>query len=389
MTPFSDQEYLRYTRHIQLAGVGVDGQQKLKNTHVLIIGCGGLGAPVSYYLAAAGVGTITLVDGDTVDLTNLQRQIIYTETDVGEAKASCSQRRLQQLNSDINIHAVCEPLTTSNASALIQAADLVLDCTDNFSSRYLINDLCKSLKKHWLYASVYQFSGQCALFNPEQSCFRCVFPNAPLDAPDCNSAGVLGVLPGLLGTIQATEAIKFLLGMPSAISNTLMLVETDNMQFQKIALQHNEQCPCCQPDYQFNPEQSDYIAANESDDLIGKPLSPSVNTNIDTADNHQLNPALFDDWLQRDNVIVIDVRDTNERQSFHLGGEHIPLQQLADQTDDLLTALENRSQETTVLLYCQSGIRSKQACDSLLGKNINALSVTGGISQILKHRLKP
>lgn len=394
MTEFSPQEYLRYTRHLQLPSIGVAGQTKLKNARVLIVGCGGLGAPVSLYLAAAGVGSITLIDGDSVELSNLQRQITFSESDIGKSKAQCTQQRLQAINSDIYISAINQALSVDNADALIKAADLVLDCTDNFATRYLINDLCKLNRTPWIYASIYQFSGQCALFMPDESCFRCLFPNPPQDALDCNIAGVLGVLPGLLGTLQATEALKTLAGIASAISNTLLLVETNDMQFQKIALQKNESCLCCRP----NNSGSNNSDSNNS----GSENSGSDNGNTDSGNNelfsfnpassdyvmqcepkemhaHSINAIEFNQWFQRDDVLLIDVRDKRERDAFHLGGEHIPLNKIETSSTDIM---ENK----TVILYCQSGIRSQQACQLLRDKKINALSVKGGIAQIISQQ---
>lgn len=368
MTIFSSQEHLRYTRHLQLPNIGIIGQTKLKNAHALIVGCGGLGAPVSLYLAAAGVGNITLVDGDAVELSNLQRQITYSENDIGKNKAQRTRQRLQSINSDIHISAIDQALTPNNAEALIKAADLVVDCTDNFSTRYLINDLCKLNSIPWIYASIYQFSGQCALFTPAESCFRCLFPSPPQDAPDCNAAGVLGVLPGLLGTLQATEALKILAGMPSAISNTLLLVETNDMQFQKIALQKSEHCSCCNnKDYDkktlFDQSCTDYIMQCASQELYA----------------HSISAVTFSQWCEREDTLLIDVRDKNERDAFHLGGEHISLDQIDISSTDIM---ENK----TVILYCQSGARSQQACRLLRKKNINALSVEGGIAQIILHQ---
>ena len=376
MTKFSSQEYLRYTRHIQLSSIGVNGQSKLKNAHVLIVGCGGLGAPVSLYLAAAGIGNITLIDGDVVELSNLQRQITFSENDIGKSKAQCTQKRLQSLNSDILVTAINQPLSTDNAEALIKTADLVLDCTDNFSTRYLINDLCKLNNTAWIYASVYQSSGQCALFTPDQSCFRCLFPSPPQEALDCNSAGVLGVLPGLLGTLQATEALKVLAGTPSAISNTLLLVETDDMHFQKMALQQDKNCACCNNDsFTFNPSSSDYqIQPPSSDVLI-----------------HSIAAADFKEWKKRDDVLLIDVRDKNENEAFNLGGEHIPLHQLSSSIPASLALFVSLAstasfdKKKTIILYCQSGVRSQQACQLLRDQNIEAFSVVGGIAQIIRY----
>jgi molybdopterin/thiamine biosynthesis adenylyltransferase/rhodanese-related sulfurtransferase len=367
MTEFSSQEYLRYTRHIQLSSIGVNGQSKLNNSHVLIVGCGGLGAPVSLYLAAAGVGSITLIDGDVVELSNLQRQITFSEDDIGKSKAQCTQQRLQRLNSDIHITAINESLSTDNAEAFIQSADLVLDCTDNFATRYLINDICKLNNTAWIYASVYQSSGQCALFTPDQSCFRCLFPNSPQDALDCNSAGVLGVLPGLLGTLQATEALKVLAGITPAISNTLLMVETDDMHFQKIALQQDKKCFCCNnKSFTFNPLSTHY----------------QMQCTTDETPMHSIAAADFKEWSKRDDVLLIDVRDKNENKAFNLGGEHIPLHRLSSSTAASLTTITHNK---TIILYCQSGVRSQQACQLLREHNINAFSVVGGIAQIIRY----
>ena len=367
MTEFSSQEYLRYTRHIQLSSIGVNGQCKLKNSHVLIVGCGGLGAPVSLYLAAVGVGSMTLIDGDIVELSNLQRQITFSEQDIGKSKAQCTQQRLQALNSDIDVTAINEALSTDNAEALIKAADLVLDCTDNFATRYLINDLCKLNNTAWIYASVYQSSGQCALFTPDQSCFRCLFPNPPQEALDCNSAGVLGVLPGLLGTLQATEALKLLAGIPSAISNTLLLVETGDMHFQKMVLQKNKNCACC------NNDSFTFDALSTQYKMQCAPSDASI---------YSIAATDFKKWSKRDDVLLIDVRDKIEYDAFNLGGEHIPLQLLSSKISASLTTL---SQDKTIILYCQSGVRSQQACQLLRDQNINAFSVVGGIAQIIRY----
>lgn len=363
MAEFSQKEYLRYSRHIQLPGVGIDGQLKLKSARVLIVGCGGLGAPVSLYLAAAGLGNITLIDGDSVELSNLQRQITFSEKDIGKNKALCTQQRLQQLNSDIQIDAIDQALSVDNAEALIQSADLVLDCTDNFPTRYLINDLCKINNTPWIYASVYQQSGQCALFTPQESCFRCLFPSPPKGELDCNAAGVLGVLPGLLGTLQATEALKYLADIPCSSVNTLLLVETSDMHFQKITLQKDSNCILCSDDNPvFDPSNNDYK-------LHCSAAEKSISS-ISAVD--------FEKWSQRDDIVLIDIREQHERDAFNLGGEHIP-------ADQLLSSIAGKVENKTALLYCQSGVRSQKACELLLEKNIKALSVAGGIKEIIRQ----
>ena len=364
MTYFNSQEFSRYTRHIQLGDIGVEGQRKLKSARVLIVGCGGLGAPVSLYLAAAGVGQLTLVDGDHVELSNLQRQVIFTEADIGLSKAICAQTRLKALNGHIEVNAVSERLSVDNAERLIQAADLVIDCTDNFATRYLINDVCKVHGKTWIYASVYQFSGQCALFTSEQTCFRCLFPKPPSNAPDCNSHGVLGVLPGLLGTIQATEAIKYLTGIASGIANTLLLVEADTMQMQKIQLRPDEDCPCCDNNFSFNSALADY--------------QPACHTVRNEHDKYSLAAQEFNQHQRSKEVVLLDVRDKNEHDAFNLGGLHVPLNELEQRLDELPS-------NQKIIVYCQSGVRSTAAVQLLRQANLDVMSVNGGIAEIISQ----
>ena len=220
---FSADEWLRYTRHIQLPQIGASGQSRLKHSRVLIVGAGGLGSPLALYLAAAGIGNITIVDGDTVEVTNLQRQILFSTNDIGQSKAAIAKAKLHALNPHIHVNAIEQHLSVDNVDGLIGESDLVVDCTDNFATRFLINDRCVQFKKPWVFASIFQFSGQCSLFTPQSACFRCLFPEPPKDAPDCNAAGVVGVLPGLLGTIEANEAIKYLAGIETTLENQLLI----------------------------------------------------------------------------------------------------------------------------------------------------------------------
>ena len=361
---FSEREWLRYTRHLQLPQLGVAGQRRLKNASVLIVGAGGLGSPVSLYLAAAGVGKITIVDGDSVDLTNLQRQIAFAEAQVGQAKAECARERLLSLNNDITVTAITEHFTLSNAEPLVAAADLVLDCTDNFATRYLINDTCVRLKKPWLFASIYQFSGQCALFTPASACFRCLFPDPPQGVADCNDAGVLGVLPGLLGTLQASEAVKYLVGLPLALENTLLMVETMDVSFNKIQLAKNPTCSVCSQ-----------VGASEVDSSHYEFVC-----NIDSVKPFEI--SLTDFSATRDNAdcLVLDVRSDEERLGFHIGGEHIPLDVLDGQ-------LKQLPKDKTILCYCQTGVRSHKASVLLNDAGWQAKSLQGGLVECLKKNI--
>ncbi|WP_297190415.1 HesA/MoeB/ThiF family protein [uncultured Porticoccus sp.] len=361
ITSFSASEWLRYTRHIQLPEVGAAGQLKLKQSHILVIGAGGLGSPVALYLAAAGIGHLTLVDGDVVDTSNLQRQIIFEHNQVGQPKALAAKDRLLRLNPDIRVDAVEAFLGSDNATKLVGSADLVVDCTDNFSARYLINDYCCALGKPWLFASIQKFFGQCALFTPGNACFRCLFPEPPINVEDCNSAGVIGVLPGLLGVLQANEAIKYLLGLPTPLQNHLLLVDALNLEFRSIQLTRSDNCAAC-------------------GNLAGAPNLPretppqcTLDTrDIDTREGTRLNPEDFRNRHRQGDCVLLDVRSPTERQAFHIGGQHIPLDELPQR----LTELEGVE---TVLCYCQSGVRSGKALALLKELGFNGASLDGGL----------
>ncbi|MEP3857442.1 MAG: HesA/MoeB/ThiF family protein [Porticoccus sp.] len=369
-TSFSASEWLRYTRHIQLPEVGAAGQLKLKQSHILVIGAGGLGSPVALYLAAAGVGHLTLVDGDTVDTSNLQRQIIFENDQVGQPKAQAAKERLQRLNPDIRVDAIESFLSADNAPELVSAADLVVDCTDNFSARYLINDYCCALNKPWVFASIQKFFGQCALFTPEGACFRCLFPEAPANVEDCNSAGVIGVLPGLLGVLQANETIKYLLGLPTPLQNKLLLVDALHLDFRSIQLTRSDDCAACR----------DPAAAP---DLPREALLQCTldTRDIDTREGARLSPEAFRELYRQGDCVLLDVRSPTERQAFHIGGQHIPL-------DELPQRLAELEGVTTVLCYCQSGVRSGKALALLEEMGFNGASLDGGVLAWLKYTLE-
>jgi adenylyltransferase/sulfurtransferase len=355
-TSFSASEWLRYTRHIQLPEVGAAGQLKLKQSHILVIGAGGLGSPVALYLAAAGIGHLTLVDGDVVDTSNLQRQIIFEHRQVGQPKAAAAGERLRRLNPDIRVDAIEAFLSADNAPELVATADLVVDCTDNFSARYLINDHCCALNKPWVFASIQKFFGQCALFTPGNACFRCLFPKPPVNVEDCNSAGVIGVLPGLLGVLQANEAIKYLLGLQTPLKNHLLLVDALNLEFRSIQLSHSDDCPACR----------DPAAAPE----LPKQSEPQCAADAQSAD--VLHPEAFRQRFHQGDCVLLDVRGSEERRAFHIGGRHIPVDELPQR----LKELENGG---TVLCYCQSGVRSGKAVELLRQQGFQARSLGGGL----------
>lgn len=357
---FSGDEWLRYTRHLQLPGFGAAGQAALKRARVLIVGCGGLGSPVALYLAAAGVGHITLVDGDRVDLANLQRQIAFTTEDVGELKAAAARRRLLALNPEIEVAAVAQFLQADNAPALVASVGLVLDCSDNFATRYLINDACVAAGRPWLYASIHQFRGQAALFLPGQACFRCVFPEPPEQAPDCNAAGVLGVLPGLLGCLQASEAIAHLAGLQPALANRLALLDARALTLRQLALSRSADCWCC--------------AGGDPAPV----LPPAVCAATGAGEEAGLGVVQFLEAAAAADSCVVDVRSADERSGFHIGGRHIELAELPRQ-------LHGLPRERAILLYCQTGVRSARGVALLRAAGFErAGHLQGGLLALLR-----
>lgn len=244
----TDEQIMRYSRHILLPEVGGKGQQKLLNAKVLLIGAGGLGSPAALYLTAAGVGTLGIMDADTVDVSNLQRQVIHTTTDVGKLKVQSAKETINQINPDVNVVPYSEFATVHNVPQILPEYDLVVDGCDNFATRYLMNDAAVLYKKPYVYGSILRFDGQAAVFNPPAGpCYRCVFPEAPPAGvvPSCQEAGVIGILPGLLGVIQATEAIKLILGVGDTLIGRLLIVDTLGMEFMEAKVKRNENCPVC------------------------------------------------------------------------------------------------------------------------------------------------
>ncbi|MDR3170222.1 MAG: ThiF family adenylyltransferase [Treponema sp.] len=247
---FTDEQLERYSRHILLKEVGVKGQKQLMAGGVLIIGAGGLGAPAAMYLAAAGIGTIGIVDADVVDLSNLQRQIIHTTKDVGKAKVLSAQETMNEMNRDVHVVTYQEFITSDNITGIIkdQNYDFIIDGTDNFPAKFLINDACVMLGKPFAHAGIIRFQGQLMTYIPGKGpCFRCVFQNPPPEGavPTCRQAGVLGVMGGVIGTLQATEALKYLLNMEGLLTSTLLTYNALTMEFRKIPLAHNPQCAVC------------------------------------------------------------------------------------------------------------------------------------------------
>jgi sulfur-carrier protein adenylyltransferase/sulfurtransferase len=244
----SPEEFTRYSRNILLPQVGIEGQVKLKTSTVLIVGLGGLGSPVALYLAAAGVGRLGLVDPDRVDLTNLQRQVLHTSNGIGQLKAASACARLHELNPETQLDVIPEAITAGNAREILAEYDLIVDATDNLESRYLLNDACYLFNKTLIHGSVYRFEGQVSVLDGHQgACYRCVYPTPPPPdlVPNGSVSGVMGILPGLIGVIQATETIKLILGIQSSLMGTLLLYNALELSFQKVKLHKNPDCPLC------------------------------------------------------------------------------------------------------------------------------------------------
>jgi sulfur-carrier protein adenylyltransferase/sulfurtransferase len=363
----SNEEILRYSRHLIMPEVGMDGQLKLKRAKVLLIGTGGLGAPLGLYLAAAGVGKLGLVDFDTVDFTNLQRQVTFGTSDVGKPKSEAARARLSNLNPDIEVEAFDTKLTSENALELFRDFDIIVDGTDNFPTRYLVNDACVLLGKPNVYGSIFRFEGQITIFGmPDGPCYRCLYPEPPPPGlvPSCAEGGVLGVLPGIVGSIQAMETIKLILGTGRSLAGRLLLFDALEMGFREFKLHKNPNCPMCGKNrsihklidyYEFCGVRSEEASA------------PELNV-------PELTPAELKARQDRgDELFILDVREPHEYQICNLAGHLIPLGELPRRVHEL-----DSSQE--IVVHCRSGKRSAQAVDFLRKAGFRkVLNLKGGI----------
>lgn len=335
MTVLSELE--RYSQQIKLGEIGIQGQIKLQKAKVLCIGAGGIGAALLPYLAGAGVGTVGIIDGDLIEESNLHRQVLYQETDVGKTKADVAKMKIHALNSSNTIHAHALRLTACNAEEIIAQYDLVADCSDNFYTRYLVHDTCYRLGKPYVYASAYQFKGHCSLFyGQENPCLHCLFPIIPdMSGANCQNGGVLGTLPGLLGLLQATEIIKWITTSSASLLNRLLCVDLLTMEIKKIQLIKNEECQFC---------------------VLGQALEASAF--CIPSDEMQSFTIMQEDlshFLQENpELLLLDVRTMDEHHYKNLGGKLIPLAELPMRLDEL-DPLE------PILIYCQSGQRSQRA----------------------------
>jgi adenylyltransferase/sulfurtransferase len=350
----SNEEVQRYSRHLIMPEVGVDGQRRLKAARVLCVGAGGLGSPAALYLAAAGVGTLGLVDFDNVDASNLQRQILHSTRDVGRSKLQSARDRLTGLNPDVNIQSHETALTSANALEIFRDYDVIVDGADNFPTRYLVNDACVLLRKPNAYGSIFRFEGQASVFATAGGpCYRCLYPEPPPPGlvPSCAEGGVLGVLPGVIGTIQATEAIKLILGVGRTLVGRLMLYDALTMKFRELKLQRDPECPVC-GDHPTVTKLIDY------DQFCGIPHA--------TAPSPATLPAELETSVEELRarldagrpIYVLDVREPQEFQICRIPGSTlIPLGQLPARLAELPSPTDQRE----IVVHCKSGVRSAKA----------------------------
>lgn len=366
----SHAEILRYSRHLLIPEVGLEGQRKLKASSALIIGTGGLGSPVALYLAAAGVGRIGLVDYDVVDYSNLQRQVIHGTANLGELKVDSARTRMLDINPDIDVDVYNEPFTSQNAMRITRDYDIIIDGTDNFPTRYLSNDVSVLLGKPNVYASIYRFDGQVSVFDARHGpCYRCLFPEPPPPGlvPSCAEGGVLGVLPGTIGSIQASEALKVLLGIGQPLIGKLLLYNALDMTFDFVKLKKNPGCKVCS-------EQPEITELIDYEEFCGVPAhdhdegSAGVEWDITAL-------QLAEILNQGNNVQLLDVREPHELEISHLdGADSIPLGQLASRLSELDSARD-------MVVFCKSGTRSARALELLVSAGFRkSKNLKGGIN---------
>ena len=360
----SHEEILRYSRHLILPDVGLEGQKKLKAARVLLVGAGGLGSPAALYLTAAGVGTIGLVDFDVVDKTNLQRQILHGTSTVGTGKLESAAARIHDLNPNVRVEPFETRLTSENALDIIRDFDVVADGTDNFPTRYLVNDACVLLDKPNVYGSIFRFEGQASVFHARRGpCYRCLYsePPPPGLVPSCAEGGVLGVLPGIIGSIQAMETIKLILGVGEPLIGRLVLFDALKLQFRELRLEKDPDCPVC-------GRHPTITALIDYEAFCGIGAEPSYEGAEISAEQ------LKDEWHRNPELLVIDVRDPHEHAIAHIDGARlIPLSELPDRLGELDGHRE-------IVTHCHHGARSLKALEILKAAGFPKVrSLRGGI----------
>jgi molybdopterin/thiamine biosynthesis adenylyltransferase/rhodanese-related sulfurtransferase len=362
----SNDEVLRYSRHLIMPEVGMEGQLKLKAAKVLCIGAGGLGSPLALYLAAAGVGTLGVVDFDVVDYTNLQRQVIHTTADVGRKKLDSAAETVKAINPFVQLRPFETRLTSENALNIFRDFDLIVDGTDNFPTRYLVNDACVLTGKPNVYGSIFRFEGQVSVFATKDGpCYRCLYPEPPPPGlvPSCAEGGVLGILPGLVGVMQATEAIKLILGKGEPLIGRLLLVDALGMRFRELKLRKNPDCPACGQ----HPTVTKLIDYNEFCGIRGE--EKPVASNVPEIQPEELKAKLD----AGEDIFILDVREPHEYQICNLDGYLIPLGELPQRAHELDSSRE-------IVAHCRSGVRSAKAVTFLQQAGFRKVrNLAGGI----------
>lgn len=363
----TDKEAERYSRHIVIPEVGVEGQLKLKNAKVLIVGAGGLGSPVGLYLAAAGVGTIGIADYDEVSFSNLQRQVLYNTDDVGMPKAAAAAAKLEAINPNVKTITHSARLTSENAMEIMRGYDIIADGSDNFATRYLVNDACVLLGKPVVYASILRFNGQLSFFDSTTGpCYRCLYPEPPKagEVPSCEEGGVLGVLPGIIGSLQANELIKFILGKGNLLTGRLLMFDALEMSFKELKYAKDENCPIC----------SDNATITELIDY-DEFCNPSVEK--DPRAEWEMNVIELKDKMDRgDKFILIDVREEYETALASIGGTLIPINTIPQKLEE-----KPFDKDAEIIVYCRTGNRSSYVVEYMRQRAgyTNVKNLTGGI----------
>jgi adenylyltransferase/sulfurtransferase len=364
------EELVRYSRHLILPGVGSDGQRRLKQARVLLVGAGGLGSPAALYLAAAGIGHLGIVDSDVVDRTNLQRQILHGTSDIGRRKTDSAADRLAEVNSNVSVTRFDVKLTSANALGILGEYDIIIDGTDNFQTRYLVNDACVILGKPNVYGSIIRFEGQASVFGHEGGpCYRCLYrePPPPGMVPSCAEGGVFGVVPGIVGSIQATEAIKLALGAGDSLSGRLLLIDVLRMRFRTIQIRQDPECPACGT--REITELMDYDAfCGIPSDMTGSGAADEV---------REITPRELAARLeQRDDLVLLDVREPTEWSVARIPGARlVPLGSLEEATATL-------DRKRDMVIHCHHGIRSASAVRYLQSQGFTRVwNLAGGIAR--------
>jgi molybdopterin/thiamine biosynthesis adenylyltransferase/rhodanese-related sulfurtransferase len=371
----TNEQVKRYSRHLIMPEVGVEGQEKLVNSSVLCIGAGGLGSPLALYLAAAGVGHLGILDFDVVDFSNLQRQIIHSEETIGELKVESAKKALLKLNSDIKVTTYNEMLTSENAMDIIKHYDIVVDGTDNFATRYLVNDSCVLLGKPNVYGSIFRFEGQVSVFDAERGpCYRCLYPEPPPPGlvPSCAEGGVLGILPGVIGTLQAAEAVKLIIGQGNPLIGRLLFLDVLEMQPREMLLRKDPHCPIC-------GENATIKALIDYEEFCGigrGEMGQEETTKRDEEEDViEINIDQFKEMLDNGNEFtLLDVREYHEYDIANIEGSVlIPLGEIADRKDEL-------NPDDEIVIHCHHGGRSMRATQYLKDQGFkNVKNLAGGI----------